>query len=161
MRVTTRAAALAAQFAAVSDEVIATVTGCTDAQWQQLFSEAGWSVGVVAHHIAAVHGDFVGLIGALAGGRTFSPTTSMDDVDRSNAQHARDFATVGKPETLALLQANGVALLEQLRGLSDEQLGRIAGVFGGHELSVMQAVELIVIGHAQVHLDSIRATIAA
>ena len=84
----------------------------------------------------------------------------MEAVHRSNAQHARDFAAVGKPETLDALRAHGAAIAELLRSLGDDHLDRTAGVFGGRELSVAQVVERIVIGHAREHLASIRATIA-
>jgi len=158
---TRRAEHFAARFAAVNDEVIATVMGCTDAQWRQPCASEGWSVGVVAHHIAVVHRDFTGLVAALAAGETRSPGSSMEVVHRSNAQHARDYAAVGRPETLDALQTHGAAIAHLLRSLGDEQLDRTAGVFGERELSVAQVVEWIVIGHAGEHLASLRATIAA
>jgi hypothetical protein len=114
---------------------------------------------VVAHHVAVVHRDFAGLVAALAAGETRSPSSSMDDVHQSNAQHAREHAAVGQAETLDALRTNGPAIADLLRGLRDEQLDRTAGVFGGHELSVAQVVEWIVIGHAREHLASIRATL--
>ncbi len=156
----TRADEFAAQFEAVNDEIMATVTGCTDEQWRQPCASEGWSLGVVAHHIAVVHRDFIGLVEALAAGETRSPGSSMEAVHRSNAQHARDYAAVGKPETLDALRTHGAAITQLLHSLGDEQLDRTAGVFGERELSVAQVVEWIVIGHAGEHLASIRATIA-
>lgn len=155
---TTRTEQLAAEFTAVNDDVIATVMQCTDEQWRQPCVNEGRSVGVVAHHIATVHRDFTGLLTALVAGQTWSPGSSMADVDEGNARHARDYATVGKPETLDLLRTNGTAVTELLGRLDDEQLDRIAGIFGGHELTVARVVEWIVIGHAREHLASIRAT---
>jgi len=157
---TARAEQLAALFVAVNDEVIAAVTGCTDAQWRQPCASEDWSVGVVAHHIAVVHRDFVGLLEALTAGKTRSPGSSMEAVHQSNAQHARDYATAGKPETLDALRTNGAAIVQLLRGLRDEQLDRTAGVFGEHEMSVAQVVQWVVIGHAGEHLASLHATIA-
>lgn len=157
---TTRIEDLVAEFEAVNEEIIATVARCTDEEWRRACAGESWSVGVVAHHIAVVHRDFLGLIGALAAGQTRSPGSSMADVDRGNARHARDHAAVGKRETLDALRENGAAAARQLRGLRDEQLDRVAGVFGGHELSVAQVLEWIVIGHAREHLESIRATLA-
>ncbi|MHB8574747.1 MAG: DinB family protein, partial [Dehalococcoidia bacterium] len=155
---TTRAEQFAAQFEAVNEAVIATVMGCTDAQWRQLSADEQWSVGVVAHHIAAVHRDFAGLLGTFAAGETRSPGSSMEAVHQSNAQHARDYAAVGKSETLETLRTNGATIGQLLRGFGDEQLEPTAGVFGGQELNVAQVVERIVIGHAAVHLASMRAT---
>lgn len=158
---TTRAEGRAAQFKAVNDEAIATVTACSEAQWHQPCAGEGWSVGVVAHHIAVVHRDLAALLAALAAGERRSPAGSMEDVHRGNEQHARDHAAVGKPETLDALRTNGTAILQPLGSLDDEQLDRTAGVFGGRELTVAQVIEWIVIGHAASHLASIRETLAA
>jgi hypothetical protein len=152
---------LAAQFENLNAEVIAVVIECTDEQWHKTTESEGWSVAVVAHHIGVVHADFIPLVRRLASGATFSPSASMEDVDRSNAQHALDFADVGKQEALDVLQANGAELAEELRSLEDAQLESVAGVFGGNELTVAQVVQFVVLGHPQEHLASVRATLAA
>ncbi|HEX5504795.1 MAG TPA: DinB family protein [Thermomicrobiales bacterium] len=156
---TTRVEHLVAEFEAVNEEIIAIVARCSDEEWRRACTGEGWAVGVVAHHIATVHRDFLGLIGALAAGQTRSPGSSMANVDQSNARHACDHAAVGRQETLDALRENGAAAARQLRDLRDEQLDRVAGVFGGHELSVAQVLEWVVIGHAREHLASIRATL--
>lgn len=157
---TTRVEQFATQFKAVNDELIETVTGCTDEQWRRPTTEEGWSVGVVAHHIGVSQQAFSQMVGKLASGESVTPNISLDSLHKSNAQHARDFADVGKPETLDILQTSGTAITQQLRGLDDEQLDRTAGVFGGQELTVAQVVELVVIGHAGAHLASMRDTIS-
>jgi uncharacterized damage-inducible protein DinB len=160
MSTTTQTDQLAAQFETLNGEVIELVQGCSDEQWRQTTAAEGWSVAVTAHHIGEVHGVFIRLVERLTKGETFSPAASIDDVHRANAQHARDFAEVGKQETLEVLRTNGDALGQQLRSLNDAQLGRVVGVFGGHELTVEQVVQNIVVGHPQGHLASIRATLA-
>src|SRR5688572_11284844 len=100
----------AGQFQSANDEIISLVTACSDEQWRQPTSSETWSVAVVAHHVATVHRDFTGIVRKLASGESFSPSSSMEMVDRKNAEHAQDYANVGKPETLALLRANGSAL---------------------------------------------------
>jgi uncharacterized damage-inducible protein DinB len=160
MSTTTQTEQLTTQFEALNDEVIVVVEECSDEQWRRTTIAEGWSVAVTAHHIAVVYGVFIRLVGRLASGATFSPSASLDEVHRSNAQHARDFANAGKQETLDLRQTNGAALAQQLHTLNVEQLGRVAGVFGGNELTVEQVVQYIVIGHPQEHLASIRATVA-
>ena len=157
---TTRANHLATQLEAVNDEIVALVMGCTDAQWRQPCANEGRSVGVVAHHIAAVQEAFHRIVEALAAGATYTPQSSMEEVDRSNAQHAHDYAAVGKPETLDVLRTSGAAIARRLRALGDEHLDHTAGVFAGRELTVAQVVEGVVIGHAWEHLASLRATIA-
>ncbi len=156
---TKRAEQFAARFEAVNDEVIATVMGCDEEQWRQPCASEDWSVGVMAHHIAVVHRDFIGLVEALAAGETRSPGSSMRVVHRSNAQHARDYAAVGTPETLDALRTHGAAIVHLLGSRGAAQLDRTAGVFGEQELRVAQVVERIVIGHAAVHLASLRATL--
>ncbi len=160
MTTTTRIEQLVARFDAVNAGVIAAVTSCSDEQWRRACAAEGWPVAVVAHHIAVVHDEFLPLVRALAGGETFSPDSSMDDVDRINAGHAREFADVGKPETLDALRVNGAALAQLLRTVPDDGLDRIAGTYGGRDMTVAQAVEWIVIGHAQSHLASLRAALA-
>ena len=157
---TTRGTQYAAQFAAVNDEVIALVTGCTDEQWRLRCADEERSVAVVAHHIADVNAAFTRMVARLASGATYSPNTSMEEIDRNNAQHARDHAEVGKPEVLAGLRTSGSTIAQQLHELSDEQLDHIAGVFGGQELTMAKVIEYVVIGHTAAHLDSIRATVA-
>lgn len=151
---------LAAQLDAVNDEIIALLMGCTDEQWRRVCASEGWPLGVVAHHIAATQQDFIEMVKVLAAGRTRSPTASMEDVHQSNARHARDYAAVGKVETLDLLRTGRDAIAALLRGIADGQLDRTAGVFGGRELSVKQVVEWIVTGHATIHLASMRDAIA-
>lgn len=157
---TTRGEELAAQFAAVNDEVIATVAGCTDEQWRRRCAAEGWTVGVVAHHIAVIQQAFVGIVERLAAGELMERTSSQEEIDRNNARHAREYADVGKPETLDRLQTSGPAMVELLQRLDDAQLDGNAGVFGGQQMSLEQVVQRIVIGHAREHLASIRATIA-
>ena len=161
MTTTTRIDQLVARFDAVNAGAIALVEACTDAQWRATCAAEGWPAAVVAHHIAVVHDEFMPLVRAFAGGETFSPGSSMDDVDRVNAHHAREFADVGRPETLDVLRVNGAALAQLLRAIPDDGLDRIAGTYGGREMTVAQVVEWIVIGHVQSHLASLRAAFGA
>lgn len=157
---TTRVEQLAAQFAAVNHELSALIIGCTDEQWRQPCVDEARAVGVVAHHAAVVQHAFTGMVATLVAGETYTPNTAMDVIDQLNAQHARENAQVWKEETLGILRASEATIAQQLRSLDDAQLDRVAGVFGGHELTVAQVVEMVVIGHAGAHLASIRATVA-
>ena len=156
----TRAAQLAERFAAVNDEISALITGCTDAQWRQPCADEIRPVGVVAHHTAIVQQAFTRMVALLVAGETYTPNTSMEVIDQLNAQHARENAAVEKEETLGILRASAATIAQQLRCLDDARLDRVAGVFGGHELTVAQVLEMVVIGHAGAHLASIRATVA-
>ncbi|MFN8557914.1 MAG: DinB family protein [Dehalococcoidia bacterium] len=155
----TQSEELSLRFEAISDEVTAAVTGASDEQWRAACAAEGWTVAAVAHHIAEVQQAFAGLVAKLAAGETYSPTISMDEIDESNARHARDHAAVVRAETLSRLETSRAGIAQRLRGLSDADLERTAGVFGGRELSVARVVEWVVIGHAAEHLASIRATL--
>jgi uncharacterized damage-inducible protein DinB len=159
MSTTTRTAALATQFEAVNAEMIGVVSACSDEQWRQPIADDGRTVGVLAHHVGEVNGAFAKIVETLAAGGTYTPNVSMDEVHESNAKHARENAGAGKAETLDLLRANGDEILRVLGSIDDSVLGRVAGVFGGHEMTVSQVLEWVVIGHTAEHLGTIRKTL--
>lgn len=160
MATTTRTDERASQFEAVNAEIIAIVTDCGDEQWRLTAANDERTVGVVAYHAAETNGAFARIIQTLAAGGTYTPSVSMEEVHQLNAQQARDNAEVGRQETLDLLRANGDAILHALRNIDDDQLERTAGTFGGHEMTINQVMEWVVIGHTAEHLESIRATLA-
>ncbi len=159
MSTTTRTAALATEFEAINAEVIAAVSECSDEQWRQATTDDGRTVGVIAHHVGETNGAFAGIIERLAAGESYTPNVSMDEVHESNAKHARENATIGKLETLDVLRTNGEAILRALASIDDGTLDRVAGTFGGHEMTVNQVMEWVVIGHAAEHLGTIRNTL--
>ena len=156
-RTMTRGEALATRLEAVTDEMLTTVSACTDEQWCRATVSEGWPVGVVAHHVAEVQRFFAGILTALAAGERSPAVVLGEDIDQNNARHARDFAAVGKPETLNALRDSGATLTRVLRALSDEDLGTVALAIDGQELSAEQVVELALINHFREHLASIRA----
>jgi hypothetical protein len=127
MSASTKIDHLIARFDAVNAEAIAFVETCPDAQWRATCPAERWPAAVVAHHIAVVHQEFMPLVRAFAGDETFSPSSSMDDVDRTNAEHALAFAAVGKRETAEALRASGAALAAALHAIAEDALGRTAG----------------------------------
>ena len=154
------AAQLANRLEAVNGEFIDVVTACSPEQWQRTSNGEGWTVGVVAHHAAGSHAAFNGLIQALVATNGNVPPVTPEQINDGNAHHAREFANVGKPETLELLVRDGSALVQHIRGLTDEQLAVTSTVFFGGEMTVAQAIDHVVIGHPTGHLASIRATLA-
>jgi hypothetical protein len=149
---------LAAQLEQANNDVIATVEGMTDRQWQAVTEEEGWSVGVLAHHIAVSHGGVSGLVQALANGQPVPPLT-MDMVNAGNAQHAQQFANVSRAETLDLLRSGGEQAVAVLRGLTDEQFDR-SGLLLGGTVTCQQITENILINHPRSHLKSIKKAIS-
>ncbi len=157
---TTRAEALAEQFEAANDELVAVVEACPADAWRRPCEGEGRTVGVTAHHVAVGHAGFAGLIGAVTQGQAV-PTISLEALHEMNARHARDYADAGQAETLDALRRDGDGLARVVRGLSDEQLGLTTPVFGGREMSVEQILERVVIGHPRQHLASIHAALGA
>jgi len=155
----TRAADYAARFRTVNDDAIATVSSCTDEQWQLPSVAEGWTVAALAHHIAEVNGAFAGIVRKLAGGDSYTPSVSMEAIHENNAKHAKEYAEADRAETLDLLRTNGTAIVDTLSVIAETDWDRVAGVFGGHELTIAQVIEYVVIGHTAEHLGSIQATL--
>ena len=156
-----RAAALASAFENANNAVIQAVEGCSAEQWQAVCQGEGWPVAVAAHHVAATHGSVLGLVTLVANGQELPPIT-MEMIDAANAQHALDFATVSREETLALLRREGENVASTLRGLTDEQLDRTAPMAfaGGQPWSAQDLVERILINHPNEHAASIKAALS-
>jgi uncharacterized damage-inducible protein DinB len=150
---------LAAQYEAVNDAIVDTVSGCTAEGWQRVTASEGWPVAVVAHHVTQVQGFFVTVLAGLSSAESSIMAVTMQDINENNARHARDFAGVGKSETLDALRENGAALKRLILDLDDEKLALGAFVIDGQELNGEQVIEFGLIGHFHEHLGSIRATI--
>lgn len=156
-----RADQLVTEFTAVNDDLIASVSGCTDEQWQRQSAEEGWSVAAVAHHVAVSNGAISGMLSSQAAGNPDLPNISTADLHAGNAAHARDYATVGKQETLDLLRSNGDVVVQTLQSIDDDAFfDQPAGVFGGNELSVGQVAQFVLVGHTAGHTASIKQTLA-
>ena len=156
-----KAEALAKQFEAKVQEATSVLEKLSDAEWKKVAQGEKWSVGVVAHHMAQSHMGIAGLIKSLASGQ-HTASISMDDINAGNAKHAKEFASVGKADTVALHKKNAAEAAAIVRGLDDAALARSASAL--KEMPAMtteQAVVGILIGHLDDHLGSIRKTISA
>jgi hypothetical protein len=155
-----RSQALAEQFEQANRQMTATIERCSDAQWKTKTPGETWPVGVVAHHVAQALEAVAGIVRLVATGQPLPPMT-MDDIHKMNAEHAKQYATVTKDETVALLRKNGAAAAGTVRGLSDEQLDRSAPVLGEPLMTAQQLVERGLIGHVKEHHGSIQAVVGA
>ena len=154
-----RAEALAVKFEAVNGDVIATVEAASDQHWAAVTTEEGWPVGVVAHHIGEGYPLITALIQALGSGADV-PSWTIDKIDQSNKEHAAQFASVTKEETLMALRSGGSAAASAVRSLSDNQLVRRSEVLAGAPpMTAEQVIENSLIGSTAAHLASIKKTI--
>jgi len=156
-----RAEQLASKFEQSCRDLEATVSRATDAQWKATTSSENWTVAAVAHHVAGGHEAISGLIDMVAKGKPL-PSITMDMIHQGNAQHAKEFASAGKAETLELLKKNGAKAASIVRGLSDAELDKSASVLVGMPpMSAAQAIEGILINHVNEHHGAIRAVVGA
>jgi uncharacterized damage-inducible protein DinB len=157
--VSDRAEKLATQFEQLNADLISTIEGCSDEQWRATCQEENWPVAVTAHHIASGYTPIVGLLKGMAAGVQFPPLT-LEQVDGFNAQHAQQFASVSKQETIEALRDGAATAAEAIRSLTDDQLGNSAVILAGDPASTTeQAVQALLIDSTTTHLQSIRAAI--
>jgi hypothetical protein len=158
--ISARAAALAAAFERANQDVIAVIEACSETELRTPTESEGWPVVVVAHHLALSYPAIAGMAQLMATGQIVPPL-SMSDLDAFNAQHAEEAANVSRAETVQLLQTNGLAATELIRGFTDEQLDTTAvlSFTGGQPWSAADMVERGLIGHPLEHGASIRAAL--
>ena len=91
------------------------------------------------------------------------PGLTSDAVDQGNREEASSHAEVDKAAAMALVRANVAAAAAVVRGLTDEQLDRVAptALHWGAPLTVQFFVEHHPIAHHYMHLESIRAALEA
>ena len=154
-----RGETLAKQFETKAQEATSVIEKLSDADWKKVTSAEKWSVGVTAHHAAGAHEPISGMVKAVASGQTLPPFT-MEMLDQSNAQHAKDFAGCTKAETIALNKKGSATASAIVKGLSDADLQKSGSLLTGMPaMTVQQIVEGVLINHVNEHLGSIKATI--
>ncbi|MBM3217081.1 MAG: DinB family protein [Candidatus Rokubacteria bacterium] len=156
-----KAEALAKQFETKAQEATAVLEKLSDADWKKVTEAEKWSVGVTAHHVAQSHEGIANIIKAVVGGQSMG-NFSMDMLHEMNAKHAKDFANVGKAETIALHKKGAAAAAGCVRGLSDDLLGKSGTVLTGMPpMTAEQIVTTILINHINDHFGSIKKTVGA
>ncbi len=154
-----RAQRLAEEFERVNGEVIMLVEGCSAADWRARCAREGWTVGVVAHHIANGYdqeGTVARLVRAVTRGQPLPPPPPPG----YNEHHAARHADCTREETAALLRRNGAAGAALIRALSDAEIDRtFQSPRGGPPRALQQLIEQIFTTHARGHLASIRETL--
>ncbi len=150
---TTRAQDLIAAFIEANDALIKTVEALTREEWRLQTAEEGWPVGVVAHHLGTESG--VEPLKRILNGDLTPFWADSDEVDALNAQHARDFASCTKEETLGLLRRNTSHVAKVLGALTDEQLKVRCEPVGGWPVTLEQFIVIMMPNHVVSHHQSI------
>jgi hypothetical protein len=153
----TYAELLAERFLRANDVLVSVAEGCSSAQWQARCEAEGWTVGIVIHHVAGDYLDLLLAIEAIAAGRNV-PEVTRESLDDRNARHARKSGSCSRAETVELLRRNAATVADMIRHLDDDQLAR-SGVVLGRATTVEQLIAVVLLGHIDGHLTSIRSTI--
>ncbi len=90
-------------------------------------------------------------------------TRAWDVVNQGNQEEASSHTEVDKATALALVRENVAAAARVVRGLTDEQLDRVAAtdLHWGAPLTVQFFVEHHPIAHPYAHLESIRSALGS
>ena len=139
------------------------------ASFAESISEADWTVpvvgdgrtiGVVVHHVASVYPIEIELAQSLAQGNPIIEATK-EVIDKMNAEHAKDFANVGKQETLKLLNHNSRAAADAVRDFTDAELDNSATVSlnANAPLTAQFFIEDHALRHSFHHLAKIKNTL--
>ena len=148
---------LVARFTGFNNEFIAFVDNCSDEDWRKVCSGEGWTVGVVAHHVAAGHFGAIDFVRMIVAGEAI-PEITMEAIDQMNAEHAKEHTNCTREEVLALLRKNGSAFAGYLEGLSEADLARTSYlVLIGGDVSAQQFIEMVILQSGGEHFDSIKA----
>ncbi|MGB6930456.1 MAG: DinB family protein [Syntrophobacteria bacterium] len=148
---------LVARFTGFNNEFIAFVDNCSDEDWRKVCSGEGWTVGVVAHHVAAGHFGAIDFVRMIVAGEAI-PEITMEAIDQMNAQHAKEHTNCTREEVLALLRKNGSAFAGYLEGLSEADLGRTGYLAAiGGDVSAQQLIEMVILQSGGEHFDSMKA----
>src|SRR5450759_189125 len=151
-----RAEALASEFRAENEALIALVVGMDERGWTQDCPTEGRSVGVVVGHIAQGHLIIGAIVRAIAAGRPL-PVQARRTIEQGaavNARQARRLAAATRDDGLRMLRANTERMARFIGSLSDEDLRREAvGVDG---LTLADVIERGLIGHLRGHARAVR-----
>ncbi len=148
---------LVERFTAFNNDFIAFVENCTDEDWQKVCGGEQWTVGVVAHHVAAGHLGAIDLVRMIVAGEAM-PEITMEAIDQMNVQHAKEHANCTQEEVLALLRQKGSAFAGYLEGLTEADLARTGYLVAiGGDVSAQQLIEMFILQSGGEHLDSMKA----
>ena len=153
--------ALADRFAAFNQQLISFVEQCAAADLRKITQAEGWSVGVTALHVGAIHYPIVQWVQMMVEG-TPTPALTMADIDQINLQHTQEHANCTQAEVLDLLRQEGDKAYVYLITLDDTDLNRQAYLkVLDATISAGQLFTAILIDQAEEHLVSMKATAQA
>ena len=154
-----RTEALAEALEAGARAVTEFVNTLTDDEWQTPLPHDGRKIGVIVHHVAIVYPLEIRFARTVAAGKP--EPIIMDDINKMNAGHAKQYDAITKGEALELLAVNSAEAAAAIRSLTDEELDGIAPVplYGNAPLTCQFVLEDHAVRHSFHHLALIRAAL--
>ena len=153
--------ALAGRLEEKARDAVATLVKLGDADWKKVTAAEKWTVGVTAHHLAGGLEAVAGIVTGIVSGGPSRGNFTRAMLDEMNAQHAKEFASCDRAETIALFKQGTAEAAAVVRGLSDAELATSGTVFTGMPpMSAEDMVKRALLGHLDEHIGSIRTTIA-
>ncbi len=152
-----RANALAGALERANGVVIEFVSSCSGADWTAIVEPEGWTVGVVAHHIAEGHMKALRWMETILSGQDVVDTPEAHHAE--DAAHAEAYADVTRADTLAHLHTTIAGVVAFIRALDDDALER-SGAFGPDGGARRTVAELCVTTHVERHLAQMRAAVS-
>ena len=149
----------AKQLEVKADGAVAVLEKLSDTDWKKTTAAEKWTVAATAHHIARSYEPITHIIKTLAAGQAL-PHFTPQMLDEMNAQHAKEFASCSKGDTIDLLKKGAASTAAMLRSLSDAELAKSGTVFAG--LPPMTAEDMAkraLLDHIDEHFGSIRKTV--
>jgi hypothetical protein len=156
-----RSQALADKFEAAHNDLISTIESIPDDKWQLTCQNDERPVGVVAHHVGVSYASTFESV-RMAGTGQPVPPMSMEMFNAMNAEHAVENASCTKEDALAVIRKNGSHVHSEMASLDDALLDREVHfpLFGPEPVTVERMLDMLVIGHINMHLPDIKATVA-
>lgn len=151
-----RARNLAQQIQTLMDDLHTFVERCPEDAWQQTCADEGWTVGVVARHLAAEHSQIIQMAKDILQGEPLPPLTMEQVIEQGN-NHARAHADCTRQEVLQLIEQHGAAARAFVADLRDEDLdckGHLDLV--GGDVTVEQLVTFVLLQSGGDHLTSMQ-----
>lgn len=166
----TRVKELISRLETATEAVITVAKACSQSQWETIVPEEERSVGTLFHHLAYATPFVMGWVMTVASGEPLRTDITPEVADAFNENHAQEYATPLKEETLTLLTDTVHEAVAQLQKLTDEQLDitapfiqpyrtAIPTLIEGKYTNAQLLVEWNLVHHRYEHLRQIKDTL--
>ncbi len=140
----------------------ALVEACPVDRWTDAKTSEGWNIAATASHVLA-HASAVGLACAVGAGNPPEMNVTMEMVDAGNAQAAAESASATKAAVLQQISEAGVAMVQALRDMPDDQLAMTLQLpaLSSDPVTVEGIINYVILAGLTEHLASIRSAMGA